>query len=234
MWTRAELLPVLRDYIHTVVGHFRGRVAQWDVVNEAIDPGTNLRRQSLFQRVIGPDYVALAFRWAHEADPKAQLFYNDYGAATPGPHYQAVLRMVHNLRAQGVPIHGVGLQMHLDSDRPTYRNLVTTLHGYAGLGLKVELTEMDMQLPLPISATALTQQGQAFARMTAGCLAVSACTGVTFWGVDDGDVAPAAAQVGRGDGTLFDPADRPKPGYRAVALALAQFPGPARTALPAT
>src|SRR4051812_2136136 len=111
-WTRAELRDILRQHIRTEAGHFRGRLWAWDVVNEAFnDDGTP--RDTLWLRVLGPDYIADAFRWAHQADPKAVLFYNDYNIEGLNPKSDAVHALLSRLRREGVPVQGVGLQGHL-------------------------------------------------------------------------------------------------------------------------
>ena len=104
-------IAVMREHIATVVGRYKGRVAYWDVVNEAIDDQSNLR-ESVWRRVIGPDYLEIAFRLAHEADPAAQLFYDDYGAEGLNRKSNAIYEIVQTLVKRGVPIHGVGLQGH--------------------------------------------------------------------------------------------------------------------------
>ncbi|MCI0711709.1 MAG: endo-1,4-beta-xylanase, partial [Chloroflexi bacterium] len=109
-FNREEAIAIMRDHIYTVVGRYKGRIPIWDVVNEAID-GTTYRDTPLY-RMIGEDYIELAFRFAHEADPDALLFYNDYGAEGLNPKSQMIYTMVSDFVERGVPIHGVGLQMH--------------------------------------------------------------------------------------------------------------------------
>ena len=117
-WSRASLLAVLEQHITAVMTHFRGRVAAWDVVNEALnDDGT--RRNCLWKRVIGDDWVEQAFRFARRADPGAKLFYNETHADVPNPKYEATLSLVRDLRERGVPVDGVGLQYHLTDRMPT-------------------------------------------------------------------------------------------------------------------
>ncbi len=113
--TRAQLIGILHSYIRTVVSHYRGRVGEWDVVNEPLTRAGGLRR-SLWERVIGPGYLALAFRWAHRADPHAALFLNEYGAEWRDAKERALHRLVAHLRAAHVPVSGVGFQAHLRLD----------------------------------------------------------------------------------------------------------------------
>ena len=114
-FSREELMSILEDHIKTVAGHYRGRVAAWDVVNEAIADDGSLRH-TIWLDTIGPEYIDMAFQWAHEADPDARLFYNDYNSESLGGWQQAksdsVYNLVSDLKQRGVPIDGVGLQVH--------------------------------------------------------------------------------------------------------------------------
>jgi endo-1,4-beta-xylanase len=159
--SRDLLVARLRTYIHEVVGHFKGRVWAWDVVNEAFVDGepnvasVNGWRRSDWYEIIGPDYIGLAFQFAHEADPDALLFYNDY--STENPRKRAlILELVRSLRARGVPIHGVGHQSHHHLDTPDPAALEVTIREVAGLGLRNHITELDISLrprwgePVPV------------------------------------------------------------------------------------
>ncbi|MDW8049331.1 MAG: endo-1,4-beta-xylanase, partial [Nitrososphaerota archaeon] len=139
-YTRDEWIQILRDHIMTVVGRYRGRIYAWDVVNEAIDDSGALRNTIWLQN-IGPEYIELAFRWAHEADPNALLFYNDYGAEGLGVKSDAVYNLVKGLLEKGVPIHGVGLQMHISADSPpSPQSVAANIRRLNNLGLEVHIT----------------------------------------------------------------------------------------------
>src|SRR5205085_2625309 len=126
--------------------HYRGRVNIWDVVNEALNDDGTLRN-SLWLQVIGPDYIDWAFRWAHEANPQAQLYYNDYGGEGLGPKSDAIYNLVKGLLRRGVPINGVGLQMHVSiDDYPKPQDVLANMQRLAALGLKVQITEMDVEV----------------------------------------------------------------------------------------
>src|SRR5205807_10088662 len=127
---RGQLIAILRDHIHTVVGRYRGRVAQWDVVNEGISGGFWLDG-------IGPDYVDMAFRFAHEADASAKLFYNDTDDEGLGGRANAVYDAVKALKARGVPIDGVGLEAHFDLNSPPLSDVVANMRRLKDLGLEV-------------------------------------------------------------------------------------------------
>ena len=130
-WTRATLEPVLKQYVQTVVAHYRGKVDSWDVVNEPLaDDGT--LRQNLWYRVIGPDYISLALQWARQADPNVKLFINDYGAERPSAKRDGLLRLVNDLRSRGVPLDGVGFQAHFTTAwYATRAELTNTLQQFA-------------------------------------------------------------------------------------------------------
>jgi endo-1,4-beta-xylanase len=138
----------MKKHITTVVSRYKGRVKSWDVVNEAfMDDGS--WRQSPFFKIIGKDYIKLAFQFAHEADPDAQLIYNDYSMAHKGRR-DAVVKMVNDLKQQGVKIDGIGMQAHLIMDFPTLEDEEQSILAFAGTGAKVMITEMDLTiLPSP-------------------------------------------------------------------------------------
>lgn len=146
--SREVLIERMRNHIHTVVGHFKGKVKGWDVVNEAIlDDGQ--WRNSKFYQIIGEDFVKLAFQFAHEADPDAELYYNDYSMFLPGKR-DGVIRMVKSLQAQGVKVDGIGMQGHVGMDYPALEEEENSIVAFAGLGVKVLITELDLSaLPAP-------------------------------------------------------------------------------------
>jgi endo-1,4-beta-xylanase len=220
-WTRAELERVLHDHIRAVVGHYRGKVAQWDVVNEAVDRNGKLR-DSVWMRVIGPDYIDLAFRWAHDADPDAKLFYNDYDLEYPGAKTGAVTNLVRGLQSRGVPIDGVGIQAHELAVRPTSRSdLEAALRDYAGLGLDVAITELDVAVPLPATDEKLEAQAHTYRDVLDACLAVARCHTFVTWGFTDQFSWIPGELPGFGDALPFDASYRPKPTLRTLRAGLA-------------
>lgn len=140
----------MRKHIYTVMGHFKGRVHRWDVVNEAImEDGTF--RNSKFYQILGEEFFTLAFQYAHEADPTAELYYNDYNEWYPKKR-ATVCRLVKSLRDKGLRIDAIGLQGHIDMTSPTIEEYQATVDDYRALGLKVMLTEMEISaLPQPKS-----------------------------------------------------------------------------------
>lgn len=146
--TRELLVERMRRHIHAVVGHYRGRVRGWDVVNEAFNDDGTLR-QSPWSEIIGPDFIELAFRFAHEADPAAELYYNDYSMSAPGRR-DAVCRLVRQLKAKGLRIDAVGMQSHNGLYWPDLELYEAAMDSLAACGVKVMISELDLNmLPAP-------------------------------------------------------------------------------------
>lgn len=146
--SREVLIERMRKHITTVVGRYKGQVNGWDVVNEALEDDGSWR-QSKFYRIIGEDYVKLAFQFAHEADPKAELYYNDYSMAHLGRR-NAVVKMIKKLREQGIKVDGIGMQGHLTMSFPTIESEEKSIIAFGNLGVKVMITEMDLTvIPFP-------------------------------------------------------------------------------------
>lgn len=212
-FSRDELAAILRDHIAEVVGRYRGRIAQWDVVNEAIaDDGT--LRDTLWLRGLGPDYIRLAFEYAHEADPDAILFINDYLIELGGPKADTLLWIVQSLRNAGVPIGGVGYQMHElgASMMPTPERLAAQMRRFADRGLGVEITEMDVAVRQPSDPAVDPQrQADAYGSAVMACLGVPTCTGITTWNYADSESWIPGEFPGWGEASIYDAALAPKP-----------------------
>lgn len=149
--SREEMIARLKDHISTVVGRYKGRIKGWDVVNEAILDDGSLR-MTPFLEIIGEDYLELAFRFAHEADPEAELYYNDYSMASPAKRAR-VVQLVRDLKAKDIRIDGVGMQGHMGMDYPDVGEFEKSIEAYAAEGVKVMITEWD------ISALPTVRQG---------------------------------------------------------------------------
>lgn len=144
--TKEVLLQRLKDHITTVVKRYKGTIYAWDVVNEAIsDKQDEWLRNSIWYQVCGDAYIAKAFQYAHEADPDALLFYNDYNEINPVKR-EKIYKLVKKLKDAGVPIHGIGLQAHWAVNEPTRNQLDSTIKRFAGLGLKIQITELDVSV----------------------------------------------------------------------------------------
>jgi endo-1,4-beta-xylanase len=150
--TRDELLARMKDHITAVVGRYKGRVKGWDVVNEALNEDGTLR-DSPWKRIIGDDYLVKAFQFAHEADPAAELYYNDYNLDYPAKRDGAV-RLVRSLQAAGVPIHAVGTQEHLKLTTPSIAQVDSSIRMLSAAGVKVNVTELDIDMLPPATRNA--------------------------------------------------------------------------------
>lgn len=229
-FTRDEAIGHMRDHIYTVVGRYKGRVAIWDVVNEGIDDSGQIR-DTPWHRLIGDDYIELAFRFAHEADPDALLFYNDWGAEGMNPKGNAVYEMVAGLVERGVPIHGVGLQMHLEigaTEQHQYvspENLSANMERLGALGLQVQITELDVRYNGDGTDAIFQRQAADYYRLMQTCLDNDNCTAFIVWGVTDRlSWLRQASFVNNPtvEPLLFDSRYEPKPAYFAVLDALAR------------
>ncbi|GAA4077809.1 endo-1,4-beta-xylanase [Amphibacillus indicireducens] len=144
--SRDELLRRMKAHIDAVVTRYKGRIHAWDVVNEAVeDRGEQVYRQSKWIDIIGEDFIDYAFKYAHEADPDALLFYNDYNESHPNKR-EKIYQLVKGLLDRGVPIHGVGLQAHWNLYDPSYENIEAAIKRYSELGLQLHVTEMDVSV----------------------------------------------------------------------------------------
>jgi len=149
---KESLLKRMKDHIQTVVGRYKGKIDEWEVVNEAIDEEGNFR-QSKWYEIIGEEYIEKAFQWAHESDPKATLYYNDYNMWYKGKR-ETVIQLVKNLQSKNIPIHGIGFQGHWGLDYPPMDELEESIKAYAETGLKLMFTELDISvLPRPGNIT---------------------------------------------------------------------------------
>ena len=229
--SRDELLQRMREHIHTVVGRYKGKVKAWDVVNEAIadGPGTNVLRSSLWLEIIGPDFIAKAFQYAHEADPDAILRYNDYGLENAAKR-RKLITLVKSLQEQKVPVHAIGSQAHLNVSM-SFDTMDQTLAEIATLGLPIHITELDVNsaaggqrgFGADIANNAATTQGglvnDAEKKLTDAYAGIfraflkhrDSVKMVTFWGAND-----ATSWRANGKPLLFDGNNQPKPAFDAV------------------
>lgn len=144
--SKEVLLARLKDHINQVVTRYKGKIYAWDVVNEAIaDDNNKVFRESEWYKICGEEYIAKAFQWAHEADPDAILFYNDYNTESPGKR-DKIYNLVKKLLDAGVPVHGIGLQGHWNLVEPSEKNFRDALDKYSSLGVKLQITELDVSV----------------------------------------------------------------------------------------
>jgi endo-1,4-beta-xylanase len=241
--TRDALLARMKDHIMTVVGRYKGRIKGWDVVNEALDD-RGAMRDTQWLRIVGEgspdkkyDHIENAFRWAHEADPDAELYYNDYGLETSKAKCDAAVAIVENLKSKGLRIDGVGVQLHGGLTYPSIEGLEYALTSLAATGVKVMITELDIRTQTrgyrgadisrvnragtddPTAAAAETQKKLAdkYAEIFSVLLKHKTdITRVTFWGVYD-----RTSWIG-GSPLLFDRDYQPKEAFFAVVKAAQQ------------
>jgi endo-1,4-beta-xylanase len=239
--------PQLRDLLHshitTEASRYRGRIWQWDVCNEFFTDSnpSQLDPDNWWIVNAGPGIIADAFRWAHEADPHALLFYNDYnigGEDGTNAKSDAVYAFVRGLLDQGVPIHGVGNQGHLDTQYGWNPALLRQdLERFAGLGLKVAITEADVRTfvnnatdQVPTDNLAMFAQPYEYSEMLKAALAVPECISFTVWGFTDSDSWVPGTFAGEGYAGIYDVNQQPKAAYYALQsdLALAAYGAPQR------
>ncbi|HZR17616.1 MAG TPA: endo-1,4-beta-xylanase [Verrucomicrobiae bacterium] len=229
--SREELLQRMRDHIHTVVGRYKGKIKAWDVVNEAVaDGGTNILRNSPWLQIIGPDFIAKAFEYAHEADPDALLRYNDYSLENPTKR-RKLITLIKSLQEQHVPVMAIGSQTHVSVSSPSFEQEDEALAELETLGLPIHITELDVNSATggqrntgaDVAGNAATTQGglvddanrklaDAYERLFKAFLKHDKSVKVvTFWGVNDG-----VSWRANGRPLLFDRDDQPKPAFDAV------------------
>jgi endo-1,4-beta-xylanase len=249
-FTSAELAEILEHHIKTVVGHYRGRIFAWDVVNEAFDelhPGTvrstiwsdppgiakvssceprvasNPDRSELEARSPQPgySYIERCFRWAHEADPQALLFYNEAEAETINPKSDAIYAMVRDFRQRGVPIDGVGFQMHIANLRADAASVSANINRFTALGVQVHITELDVALPIDANGNPrpedLQRQADIYREIASACLSHPGCTAIQTWGFTDKySWIGSHSKRTQGAALLFDRDYRAKPAFEAL------------------
>lgn len=230
-YTSAELAQILEQHIKTVVGHYRGKIFAWDVVNEAFDelhPGglrSTIWRDQPGIGLAGASYIERCFRWAHEADPQALLFYNEAEAETMNTKSDAIYALVHDFRLRGVPIDGVGFQMHIANLRADVASISANISRFTALGVQIHITEMDVALPIDPNGNVrpedLQKQAGIYRQIAAACLAHPGCTAIQTWGFTDkySWIGSHSKQT-QGAALPFDRNYRAKPAYEALRNAL--------------
>jgi endo-1,4-beta-xylanase len=214
----ADFRAAFERHIRTVAAHYRGRVHAWDVVNEAVaDSGASLR-DTVFRQKMGDTYIADAFRLAREVDPQARLFYNDYGGEGLNAKSERIYQLVLELKSSGVPLDGVGLQMHISAgSRPRDADIAANMARLAALGLVVHISEMDVRINNVGGSeqARLEVQRATYRDVVRVCRMEPRCEAVTFWGFTD-----AHTWISGDRPLLFDTQYAPKPAYFGVLDAL--------------
>ncbi len=223
-----QLSHLLHEHIATVMKHYAGQVFAWDVVNEALDENGRFKDSPWYNQpgigLAGKDaaYIEQSFRWAREADPKALLFYNDNEAEALGRKSDAVYAMVKDFKQHGVPIDGVGLQMHVTGVDLDTAAIAKNIARLTALGVQVHITELDVSLPLSpgtnqASNDDLQRQADVYRRIVRACLQKPDCTAIQTWGFTDKYSWIGSHSHGtRGTALPFDRSYKPKPAYNAM------------------
>jgi endo-1,4-beta-xylanase len=223
-YNRNQALDLLRKHIFTTMSHFHGDIYAWDVVNEPLEVHGRLR-ESFWMNTIGPDYLEYALHWAHEADPNARLFINEYGAEGLNEKSDGLYELLKGLVRQGLPIHGVGLQMHLALNGsatftrpPAVHELFDNLKRLGELGMEIHITEMDVQIQnvAGSSEEQLKKQAKVYEEVLSTALRNPQLKAFSLWGVSD-RYSWIPKFSGHEDAPLlFDHYYQPKPAYQAV------------------
>ena len=210
-WSRDQLIAIMEEHIKTVVGRYKGKLMSWDVLNEAIT-GRGEYGQSIWHQIIGPEYIDMAFRFAHEADPNAILIYNDFFAEGLNKKSDAIYAMVLNLLEKGVPIHEVGFQTHLPENySPTeqdYQDFATNLKRFTDAGVTVNISEMTVAIEDPVTTEKLVLQADIYGKTLETALKNKKFTTFQVWGFTDKHTTTHSR--------IYDSYYRPKPAYYAL------------------
>ena len=222
-FSREELQQILKEHIFTVVGHYRGKIREWDVVNEAFKGDGTFRETFWYDVFQGPEYIDRAFEWARQADPGAKLFYNDYNTESIGAQSNAVYQYIQGMIARGIPIDGIGFQYHTaPAWAPSADAVRQNFERFGDLGLETNITELDVRLPhqsdppLPITQAQYQQQAEVYRSAIEACLSSGTCKSFVVWGVSDLHSWVPGAFSDYDDALLFDRSYQPKPAYTAI------------------
>jgi len=222
-----QLSRLLQEHITRVMRHYSGKVFAWDVINEATDEKGNLRDSIWYNQPgigfsqRGTEYIAQVFRWAHKADPRALLFYNEAEGEGLNRKSDAIYLMVKDLRSRGVPIHGVGLQMHIPRLDADIAALEANIIRLTELGVQVHITELDISMPIDSSGHAREEdrkhQADIYRDILRACLDNTGCTAIQTWGFTDKYSWIGSHSHGtRGQALPFDRTYQPKPAYFSI------------------
>ncbi|MBE1458526.1 endo-1,4-beta-xylanase [Nocardiopsis terrae] len=230
-----ELRTVMREHTEALLGRYEGRIGSWDVINEPFEDDTPELRENLWLQTLGEDYIAEALRTAHEVDPQAKLYINEFGVEGGGEKADALYALASDLLEQGAPLHGIGFQGHfVHGNVPP--DLAENMQRFADLGLDVEISELDVRIPEPVGEEQLAEQAEEYQYVIESCLAVSRCVGVSVWGVADSHSWIPEWFPGYTAALPFDEDYAPKPALGGMVEALSRGRrtqsrgGPSRTA----
>ncbi|MXZ17498.1 MAG: endo-1,4-beta-xylanase [Rhodothermaceae bacterium] len=225
--TDMEFEDAVKDYITTVVQRYQDDIVSWDVINEAFEDGSGELRNSVFRRRMGPDYIARLFQYTREADPDVLLFYNDYGTIWDTAKLESMLAMVDDLQARGIPIDGVGLQMHITYTHPPLSNIVAVMDAVVQRGLKIHISEMDVRVNPQGDLSVLTDERSQLQKKRVNEIVAAFMDlpeenqfAITWWGLRDPESWLIDFWGNPEWGLLFDAEYQPKPAYEGFLEAL--------------
>ena len=225
--TDTEFEEAVKNYIVTVVQRYQENVVSWDVINEAFEDGSGELRNSVFRRRMGPDYIARLFKYAREADPEVLLFYNDYGTIWDADKRESMFAMVDDLQARGIPIDGIGLEMHITYTNPPLTNMIEVMEAVVQRGLKVHTSEMDVRVNPQGDLSVLTDQRSQLQKRRVNEIVAAFMDlpeenqfAITWWGLRDPESWLINFWGNPEWGLLFDAEDQPKPAYEGFLEAL--------------
>jgi endo-1,4-beta-xylanase len=212
------------NHIDKVMNHYKGKIPVWDVVNEAFEDNGNYR-SSFWYRIMGKSFIEKAFVRARAADPDTKLIYNDYNLEYTGSKSNAAYNMLKDLKSRGIPVDGIGFQMHLDIQYNfDYNDFAQNMQRFADLGLEIYITEMDVRVSSNPSASELQTQANYYKGVIQKCMAQPAVKAIQIWGFTDKYSWVPQTFPGRGAALIFDSNYNPKASYYAVQSALASGP----------
>jgi endo-1,4-beta-xylanase len=218
---RNEMLMAINNHANKIMSRYKGRILEWDVVNEAIDDGGLILRDTFHKNSIGDDYIDSAFWFARRADPQALLFYNDYGGEGLGGKADKIFDLVKGLKQRGIPIDGVGFQAHFENKNwPKVSDIDKNIKRLAALGLMVSFTEVDFRIPLPADSSQLELQKTNYRSLLGVCLANSNCKSFVTWGFTDAFSWVPGFFTGFGASLPYDAQYQKKPAYAGLQEAL--------------
>lgn len=239
----AQLNALLKAHIEAVVGHYRGKVFTWDVVNEAFDENGRLRSTLWYDSPgidVGPGtaFIETALRWTHAADPDALLFLNEAECEAVNRKSDTIYKVAQDFRRRGVPLDGIGLQMHIPDLKPDFEGIAANIHRFAALGLQVHITEMDVAVPVdpagnPRNPEDVARQAGIYRRIAQICFSEPRCTALQTWGFTDKYSWIRSSSKGtKGAALLFDGLYTPKPAYFGLREGMQAPPASATAPLP--
>ncbi|MCQ2579593.1 MAG: endo-1,4-beta-xylanase [Treponemataceae bacterium] len=216
-WSREKALEVMDNHISTIMTRYKGRIQDYDVVNEMFEDNGSLRK-NIWYKTIGEDYIEHALIKAHECDPSAKLYINDYSNETMGqPKADAMFNFVKNLKEKGVPINGVGMQMHMDTAYGfNAEQIRKNVKRYADIGVDVSFSEVDVRIPQKNYESHLDKQQQIYCELLQIAVEEPNVKNFIMWGFTDASSWVPYTFPGKGHALPYDEKLNPKPLYEAM------------------